>query len=173
MSFVLINAFSERILSCAVIPLHAIGGTDWQMRAAANAAERRYYSQQRRKDCGADAAAGGTGNQQEKSPEVSPRCEWLFFGKLSILQGYAKTRDPMRLTASPERPPHCPYCWARMTPAQKTLAGNPWFPFCSARCKMADLSKWFDGAYAIEQPLASLTDEQCQDLPAPAVPADE
>ncbi|MCX7004730.1 MAG: DNA gyrase inhibitor YacG, partial [bacterium] len=32
-----------------------------------------------------------------------------------------------------------------MTPAQKTLAGNPWFPFCGERCKMADLSNWFDG----------------------------
>jgi endogenous inhibitor of DNA gyrase (YacG/DUF329 family) len=79
----------------------------------------------------------------------------------------------MRLTTEPATPLHCPYCRARMTPAQKTLAGNPCFPFCSERCKMADLSKWFGGAYAIEQPLAGLTEEQSQDLPAPGVPADE
>jgi len=79
----------------------------------------------------------------------------------------------MPLTASPAGPPRCPYCRARMTPAQKTLVGNPWFPFCGERCKMADLSNWFDGVYAIEQPLATLTDEPGQDLPAPPAPAAE
>ncbi|MCA9311253.1 MAG: DNA gyrase inhibitor YacG [Phycisphaerales bacterium] len=25
------------------------------------------------------------------------------------------------------------------------------YPFCSARCRMADLGKWFDGAYRISR----------------------
>ncbi|WP_282012395.1 DNA gyrase inhibitor YacG [Nitrospina watsonii] len=27
--------------------------------------------------------------------------------------------------------------------------GNAFFPFCSERCRLADLGKWLDGAYAI------------------------
>ena len=96
----------------------------------------------------------------------------IFWANL-VYYSHAKTAASMPLTASPAGPPRCPYCRARMTPAQKTLAGNPWFPFCGERCKMADLSNWFDGVYAIEQPLATLTDEQGQDLPAPAPPAAE
>lgn len=75
---------------------------------------------------------------------------------------------PQRLTAVV---PRCPYCGRPMPPAQKTLAGNPCFPFCSDRCKMADLARWFRGEYAIEQPLAALTEEQRQDLP-PGAPAE-
>jgi len=59
----------------------------------------------------------------------------------------------------------CPYCRAPMTPAQKTLTHNPFFPFCSERCKLADLHKWLCGEYAIEQPLSELTPEQLDDLP--------
>lgn len=28
-------------------------------------------------------------------------------------------------------------------------ATNPWRPFCSERCKLADLGQWFAGRYAI------------------------
>lgn len=64
----------------------------------------------------------------------------------------------------------CPYCRAPMTPEQKTLTHNPFFPFCSERCKLADLHKWLCGEYAIEQPLDTLTPEQWDDLPPPAMP---
>lgn len=39
----------------------------------------------------------------------------------------------------------CPQCGAR------TAAGaeNPFRPFCSERCKLADLGQWFAGRYAI------------------------
>ncbi len=29
----------------------------------------------------------------------------------------------------------------------------PYRPFCSYRCKMIDLHKWFDGQYRIREPL--------------------
>ena len=75
---------------------------------------------------------------------------------------------PHRLTAVDLR---CPFCRQHMPAARKTLAGNPCFPFCSARCKMADLARWFGGEYAIEQPLATLTEDQRQELVA-AAPAE-
>lgn len=39
----------------------------------------------------------------------------------------------------------CPIC---DKPAS-TDAGNKWRPFCSQRCKLADLGQWFAGRYAI------------------------
>lgn len=39
----------------------------------------------------------------------------------------------------------CPYCGK---PA-KAGADERWRPFCSERCKMADLGGWFSGRYAI------------------------
>lgn len=47
----------------------------------------------------------------------------------------------------------------------KKMENNRFFPFCSQRCKLADLDKWFSGEYSIEQPLEELTDEQFADLP--------
>lgn len=40
---------------------------------------------------------------------------------------------------------HCPRC---ERPAVAD-ASNPWRPFCSERCKMADLGHWFAERYAI------------------------
>jgi endogenous inhibitor of DNA gyrase (YacG/DUF329 family) len=56
--------------------------------------------------------------------------------------------------------PKCPQCGAAMTVEQKTLAGNPHFPFCSKRCKMADLDRWFSDSYRISQTIDELTSEQ-------------
>ena len=28
-----------------------------------------------------------------------------------------------------------------------------WFPFCSERCKLIDLGKWFEGEHRIEEPV--------------------
>jgi endogenous inhibitor of DNA gyrase (YacG/DUF329 family) len=43
------------------------------------------------------------------------------------------------------RPGACPGCGA---PAADGEA-NPWRPFCSERCKLADLGQWFAGRYSI------------------------
>ena len=61
--------------------------------------------------------------------------------------------------------PKCSYCGKEMKPADKDLKNNPFSPFCSERCKLADLDKWFNGEYAIEQPLEKLTPEQLDNLP--------
>ena len=36
--------------------------------------------------------------------------------------------------------PICPYCRERPAAAD-------WLPFCSERCKMADLGRWLSGSY--------------------------
>ena len=48
--------------------------------------------------------------------------------------------------------PQCPIC-------NKTIAGEvvreaaDFLPFCSERCRRVDLFRWFDGKYAVEEPL--------------------
>jgi uncharacterized protein len=39
----------------------------------------------------------------------------------------------------------CPQCGTPVEPGP----GNAWRPFCSERCKLADLGHWFAGRYAI------------------------
>jgi endogenous inhibitor of DNA gyrase (YacG/DUF329 family) len=47
------------------------------------------------------------------------------------------------------RPRNCPIC-ERELPA--TITGDsPLFPFCSLRCKQADLYRWMNGEYVIEE----------------------
>jgi endogenous inhibitor of DNA gyrase (YacG/DUF329 family) len=41
----------------------------------------------------------------------------------------------------------CPIC-AKEFEIEK-LADLPSFPFCSERCRLVDLGRWIDGAYAI------------------------
>jgi tRNA threonylcarbamoyladenosine biosynthesis protein TsaE len=41
----------------------------------------------------------------------------------------------------------CPICGAEVSTNAETS------PFCSARCRMADLNRWFTGAYSITRPL--------------------
>lgn len=50
--------------------------------------------------------------------------------------------------------PRCPNCKKTIPPlAALDADGRPvrpsWAPFCSDRCKLADLQKWLGGAYAI------------------------
>ena len=61
--------------------------------------------------------------------------------------------------------PICSYCGKEMKPEDKDSKNNPFAPFCSERCKLADLDKWFNGEYAIEQPFEELTLEQLNNLP--------
>jgi hypothetical protein len=44
----------------------------------------------------------------------------------------------------------CPIC-KKVTEAD--LDEQPFRPFCSQRCKLADLDNWFSGAYRISSPL--------------------
>lgn len=48
----------------------------------------------------------------------------------------------------------CPICSKRFS--TPTLADAPWFPFCSERCRIVDLGRWIDGAYAIPGPPVEL-----------------
>ena len=55
---------------------------------------------------------------------------------------------------------HCPVC-------QRTgpwLENNPWYPFCSERCKMVDLGKWLGGEYRIASPLTVEDLEELADI---------
>ena len=38
--------------------------------------------------------------------------------------------------------PVCPYC-------RRRPATQDWLPFCSERCKMADLGRWLSGDYRV------------------------
>jgi endogenous inhibitor of DNA gyrase (YacG/DUF329 family) len=40
---------------------------------------------------------------------------------------------------------HCPTC--KQPVAERSV--NPGFPFCSERCRLLDLGRWFDGQYRI------------------------
>ena len=44
----------------------------------------------------------------------------------------------------------CPTCGKGIEVA--TLDDLPSFPFCSDRCRLIDLGRWIDGAYAIPGP---------------------
>ncbi len=41
-------------------------------------------------------------------------------------------------------PPRCVYCRQRSADVQ-------WRPFCSKRCKMADLGRWLTGGYRVPE----------------------
>lgn len=41
----------------------------------------------------------------------------------------------------------CPTCGTRFE--AESIDAWPGFPFCSERCKLIDLGRWIDGAYAI------------------------
>jgi endogenous inhibitor of DNA gyrase (YacG/DUF329 family) len=51
--------------------------------------------------------------------------------------------------------PSCPICAKSVRPR----ADNPWFPFCSPRCKQVDLGKWLDEGYRISSEPSGEEDE--------------
>jgi uncharacterized protein len=55
--------------------------------------------------------------------------------------------------------PHCPVCKKEIAPRAK----NPFFPFCSPRCRLIDLGKWLGGDYRI----ASRPEENEDEMPTP------
>ncbi len=46
----------------------------------------------------------------------------------------------------------CPRCGA-MVVADETRPLPPDFPFCSERCRLVDLGRWFDEEYRVSRPL--------------------
>ncbi|MEQ1840364.1 MAG: DNA gyrase inhibitor YacG, partial [Verrucomicrobiales bacterium] len=54
-------------------------------------------------------------------------------------------------SAAPRQVP-CPTCG---TPSL-FAPSNRWRPFCSERCRRVDFFRWFEGKYAIEEPLGPL-----------------
>jgi len=53
-------------------------------------------------------------------------------------------------------PPRCRYCRRRLDAADEMH--RRFWPFCSERCKMAELGRWFEGRYVISRPLGEVTD---------------
>jgi endogenous inhibitor of DNA gyrase (YacG/DUF329 family) len=62
----------------------------------------------------------------------------------------------------------CPTCGRAFEPSEET---RPFRPFCSARCRAADLGKWLDGGYRIPSHLSDEVDES--DLGAGAADPDD
>ncbi|MBI1388880.1 MAG: DNA gyrase inhibitor YacG [bacterium] len=50
---------------------------------------------------------------------------------------------------------HCRTCGQPLPEGIRT----PTFPFCSPRCKMVDLGRWFSGDYSISEPLPREEDD--------------
>ena len=57
------------------------------------------------------------------------------------------------MSTPPERLVACPGC-RRMTPY---VSGNPWRPFCSQRCRNADLGDWANERFRV--PAEAPTDD--------------
>lgn len=53
----------------------------------------------------------------------------------------------------------CCYC------GRETPRGNPYFPFCCRRCKMADLGRWMLEDYKISEPLPNAEEPATEDEP--------
>jgi endogenous inhibitor of DNA gyrase (YacG/DUF329 family) len=50
----------------------------------------------------------------------------------------------------------CPRCGREVT--YGAVADVPAFPFCSQRCKLVDLDKWFEGEYRISTDIADISE---------------
>ncbi|MDK1031092.1 MAG: DNA gyrase inhibitor YacG [Planctomycetia bacterium] len=53
----------------------------------------------------------------------------------------------------------CRYCHRVVSVQSEEEA--PFSPFCSDRCKMAELNRWFDGTYGLSRP----ADEEAEESP--------
>jgi uncharacterized protein len=43
----------------------------------------------------------------------------------------------------------CPICKKHVNDIDDVLTPNPYFPFCSERCKLVDLGRWLGEKYSI------------------------
>lgn len=59
----------------------------------------------------------------------------------------------------------CPYCQRELQ--VENLADLPHMPFCSERCRMADLNDWLSGRYRISRPIdeSDLGEAEISELP--------
>jgi uncharacterized protein len=66
----------------------------------------------------------------------------------------------------------CPTCSRPFEPSEAT---QPFRPFCSARCRAADLGTWLDGGYRIASPMTdeSELDAEARDPEDPQDPPDQ
>ncbi len=55
----------------------------------------------------------------------------------------------------------CPTCQGRSAPYPE----NPAHPFCSKRCKLADLSNWLHERYAVPAEPAPQASDECTEEP--------
>jgi len=51
------------------------------------------------------------------------------------------------------RPSRCPTCGKPVSASPPD--GSRDLPFCSERCRLVDLGRWFDGQYSISTPIES------------------
>ncbi len=69
-----------------------------------------------------------------RAVEIEPAGSWVK--RLEMLSGVRSTVERS-----------CPSC-------KKTVElESPSFPFCSKRCRLVDLNRWFDGDYSIDRPM--------------------
>jgi uncharacterized protein len=61
----------------------------------------------------------------------------------------------------------CPTCARLFEPSE---ASKPFRPFCSGRCRAADLGKWLDGGYRIGSPMSDDDGESEREPNAPDSP---
>lgn len=59
----------------------------------------------------------------------------------------------------------CPICKKKFE--MQRLSDQPFFPFCSDRCKLIDLGRWIDGSYLISRELNDDEIMQLEDLVLP------
>lgn len=62
--------------------------------------------------------------------------------------------------ASDPPPSTCAVCGRELGP--RAVTESVLYPFCSKRCKLVDLGRWFDGEYRVDEPLRP---EHLDDLP--------
>jgi len=54
----------------------------------------------------------------------------------------------------------CPTCRREVVYAPDDAEAAELFPFCSERCRLADLDKWFEEEYRVERPASEADYEQ-------------
>ncbi len=70
--------------------------------------------------------------------------------------------DGLGFASMPRRALLCPAC-KKVVPLQEDLRPNA-FPFCSDRCRMADLGRWFGEEYVVARPLGPEDHEAIEEV---------
>ncbi|MGD0463392.1 MAG: DNA gyrase inhibitor YacG [Tepidisphaeraceae bacterium] len=59
----------------------------------------------------------------------------------------------------------CPICKKEVLEREDSVSGNPFFPFCSDRCRLIDLGRWLGEKYQI--PVKPAEDSEEPEPPDP------